>query len=51
MDLDHTSINYDNFMDNEIMESVIEYCKRDVYITQLFLVKINDELRNVYPGW
>jgi len=51
MDLDHTSINYDNFMDNEIMESVIEYCKRDVYITQLFLVKINDELRNIYPGW
>ena len=51
MDLDHASINSLNFMNKDIMESVIEYCKRDVYITQLFLSKINDELRNIYPGW
>jgi hypothetical protein len=51
MDLDHNNISSDNYMDKNVMETVIEYCKRDVYITQLFLTKINDELKNIYPGW
>lgn len=51
MDIDHSSINSGNYMDVTIMNYVIEYCKRDVYITQLFLSKINNELKNIYPGW
>ena len=50
MSLDHNSINHINFTDNIIKEKVIEYCKRDVFITQLFLTQINEELKNIYPG-
>lgn len=51
IDIDHNSITACNFKDKIVMESVIRYCKRDVYITQLFMFKINEELKNIYPGW
>lgn len=51
MNIDHNSITPSNYKEVSVMESVIEYCKRDVYITQLFMFKINEELKNIYPGW
>lgn len=51
MNIDHNSITSSNYKEVSVMESVIEYCKRDVYITQLFMFKINEELKNIYPGW
>lgn len=51
IDIDHSLINDKNYKEKDIMESIIDYCKRDVHITQLFLNKINDELKNIYPGW
>ncbi len=47
----HENINEDNYNMNGIKNKVIEYCKRDVFITQEFMSKINEEISNYYPGW
>ena len=50
-EVNHDLINVENYKNIEIKNTIIDYCLRDVLITQKFLLKINDELKNIYPGW
>jgi hypothetical protein len=49
--IDHNTINENNYKDEITKKNVIEYCLRDCIITQMFMVRINKEVNEVYPGW
>lgn len=51
LEIDHNSINLENYNNTDVRERVIEYCRRDVQITQNFMFKINEEINSFYPGW
>lgn len=51
LDINHNMINESNYMDNTIMTNVIEYCKKDVEITQSFLTNIYISLLNSGISW
>lgn len=49
MEIDHDSINKSNYENRK--EEVIKYCLRDCSITQMFMIEINKEINDIYPGW
>lgn len=51
LNIDHNSINKNNYNNISIKNSVIEYCKRDVEIVQIFISQLDYSIRDVAPNW
>lgn len=51
LDIDHNTINNDNFMDVRNKITIIRYCERDVVIVHRFMTKIGDEVNKFLNNW
>ena len=51
INMDHSLVGENNYMDKDLSEKVIKYCKRDVEITQYFLKSMYASLSDVAINW